>query len=231
MAEWNLNPVDQPFGDTLEHHGVLGMKWGIRRYQPYPKGHTGGKEVGEAARSTKAIQKDLRAIEKESVKAQYNIKNAKQRARLTAQYAAKKLAKDKWSQKADDKARARYNEQAKRYNDNLAKAQALDQKLKDLVKEAAKNNYSVYNKPFQKKVSKQTKLVIATMMAGPIATTTWLVRANKGKEDLPQNITSNKWTVKNKGFDNSHLIMYTPNGKVRADPKMFLDDKHKQHSK
>lgn len=36
--------------NTLMHYGVLGMRWGVRRYQPYPKGSKKGVEIGEAAK-------------------------------------------------------------------------------------------------------------------------------------------------------------------------------------
>lgn len=76
--------------NELYHHGILGMHWGIRRYQPYPKGYSGsGKEVGKAltvqqrnSTPSKISRKERKAAEEAAKLRSQNLQKARDAASL-----------------------------------------------------------------------------------------------------------------------------------------------------
>lgn len=75
---------DEMYEEALEHHGILGMKWGVRRFQNYDGTlKAAGKNRYKTDKPTRAERKAAKA-EAKAAKEQANIDAAKKRAIETA---------------------------------------------------------------------------------------------------------------------------------------------------
>lgn len=126
--------------EYLQHHGVLGMKWGVRRYQPYPDNYRGdGKFLGKRERQLsktqdrieRSVAKARKAAEKGDVKAlnKYN----KRTERLT---------------KKEQKQIGKYNKALSTYNQNreIVEREKEAEKQKFLATASAADIYENKNK-------------------------------------------------------------------------------------
>lgn len=109
--------------NDLQHHGILGMHWGIRRYQPYPKGYKGsGKEVGEARKKSlkKMSTKDLVKFGSAS-----DIKE--NRNRLTDEEINQALKRINMDMRLDEAVRRERDELFKEIDGFMRKVKAMDE--------------------------------------------------------------------------------------------------------
>lgn len=129
--------------DILEHHGIKGMHWGIRRFQPYGEGYTGdGKFVGKVSTfDRKYANYQVRDMMGSGVRKKTRYTNIdgslNERGKLHAQkYMNKEINKNN---RYYDKELKKYDKKIKKYSNNPE----MKKKFEDMKADAIRSRDSV----------------------------------------------------------------------------------------
>lgn len=185
--------MNYTYSDELYHHGILGQKWGVRRYQNEDGTYTA---AGKKKRA-KQYEKKLNRLDQKRAKAKSEYDQAKE---AYEKYGDKvrKLEEQGKTEKAEKLMRSQYARNVAfgkkgvlRTELKLARA---EQSVRDTLKEARKEGYTVNSKNVTRAASTGKDILTSAVMSGLFG----LYTATALGYNTPRMQEGKQYSVKNK---------------------------------